>query len=106
MADWRQQINDIFKGQGYEKKIPELSPQEEAAIQEFMENIGKPAFENFCDELNTFQHVKAEVNIIKKKPDAVMELVELTVFKMTHPKLTYRLKFFKKEAGIFIGGEY
>lgn len=106
MADWRQQINDIFKGQGFEKKVPELSVEDEAAIQEFQDNIGKPAFENFCDELNTFQHVKAEVNIAKKKPEALMELVELTVYKMAHPKLTYRLKFFKKEAGIFVGGEY
>lgn len=105
MADWRQDIGDIFKGQGFEKKIPELSAEDEISIQEFLDNIGKPAFENFSDELNSFQHIKAEVIVSKKKQDALMDVVELTVYKMSHPKLTYRLKFYKKET-VYLVGEY
>ena len=50
MADWRQEIDALFKSQGFERKIPELSADDQLAIQEFQENIGKSALENFCDE--------------------------------------------------------
>jgi hypothetical protein len=106
MADWRQEIDDLFKSQGFAKKIPELSVEDQLAIQEFQENIGKPALENFCDELNSFQNIKAEVAVSKKNADALMEQVELTVYKMAQPKITYRLKFLKKESGVFINSEY
>ena len=88
------------------KKIPELSADDQMAIQEFLENIGKPAFENFSDELNSFLHLKAEVVTSRKSPESLMELVELNVFQMMHPKLTYRLKFLKKDKGVHIQGEY
>src|SRR6478672_6073567 len=100
MADWRQEINALFKSQGFERKIPELSAEDEMAIQEFQENIGKPVLENFCDELNSFQNIRAEININKKSADAVMEHVELTIFKVAQAKLTYRLKFIKREDGV------
>jgi hypothetical protein len=106
MADWRQEIDDLFKSQGFAKKIPELSVEDQLAIQEFQENIGKPALENFCDELNSFQNIKAEVVVSKKNAEALMEQVELTVYKMAQPKITYRLKFLKKESGVFINSEY
>jgi hypothetical protein len=106
MADWRQEIDDLFKSQGFAKKIPELSVEDQLAIQEFQENIGKPALENFCDELNSFQNIKAEVVVSKKNADARLEQVELTVYKMAQPKITYRLKFIKKESGVFISSEY
>ena len=106
MADWRQEIDDLFKSQGFAKKIPELSAEDQVAIQEFQENIGKPALENFCDELNSFQNIKAEVVVSKKNAEALMEQVELTVYKMAQPKITYRLKFLKKESGVFISSEY
>jgi hypothetical protein len=107
MADWRQEIDSLFKSQGFEKKIPELSPEDELAIQEFQDNIGKPALENFCDELNSFQNIRAEVIVNKKDADALMEQVELTIYKMAQAKLTYRLKFLKKkEGGVFLSSEY
>lgn len=106
MADWRQEIDDLFKSQGFAKKIPELSAEDQFAIQEFQDNIGKPAFENFCDELNSFQNIKAEVIVAKKNANALMEQVELTVFKMAQAKLTYRLKFIKKESGVHINSEF
>jgi hypothetical protein len=106
MADWRQEIDDLFKSQGFAKKIPELSAEDQLAIQEFQENIGKPALENFCDELNSFQNIKAEVVVSKKNAEALMEQVELTVYKMAQPKITYRLKFLKKESGVYINSEY
>ena len=106
MGDWRQEIDDLFKSRGFEKKIPELSADDQMVIQEFLDNIGKPAFENFSDELNSFLHVKAEVVASKKSPESLMELVELNVFQMMHPKLTYRLKFLKKDNGVLIQGEY
>lgn len=106
MADWREEINALFKSQGFERKIPELSAKDEVAIQEFQENIGKPVLENFCDELNSFQNIRAEINISKKSADAVMEHVELTIFKVAQAKLTYRLKFIKREDGVHLGSEY
>jgi hypothetical protein len=106
MADWRQDIDDLLKHQGFEKKVPELSVADGTAIQEFMDNIGKPAFENICDQLNSFQHVKAEVEESKKSHPSLYEAVELSVFKMAQPKLTYRLRFLRKAAGLYIGGEY
>src|SRR5215217_9239596 len=107
MADWRQEIDALFKSQGFERKIPELSAEDQVAIQEFQENIGKPALENFCDELNSFQNIRAEVNISKKNADALLEQVELTIFKLAQAKLTYRLKFIKrKEGGVYLGSEY
>ena len=106
MADWRQEIDALFKSQGFEKKIPELSAEDQEAIQEFQDNIGKPALENFCDELNSFQNIRAEVIVSKKNAEALMEQVELTVFKMAQAKLTYRLKFLKKEGGVHINSEY
>jgi hypothetical protein len=106
MTDWRQEIDALFKSQGFERKIPELSVEDQVAIQEFQENIGKPALENFCDELNSFQNIRAEVILSKKNADALMEQVELTVYKMAQAKLTYRLKFLKREGGVHIGSEY
>lgn len=106
MADWRQEIDALFKSQGFERKIPELSAEEQIAIQEFQDNIGKPALENFCDELNSFQNIRAEVIVSKKNAEALMEQVELTVFKLAQAKLTYRLKFLKRAGGVHIGSEY
>ena len=106
MADWRQEIDELLKHQGFDKKIPELSAADETSIQEFLDNIGKPAFENVCDQLNSFQHVKAEVEESKKTHPSNFELFELSVFKMAQPKLTYRLRFLRKAAGLYIGGEY
>lgn len=106
MADWRHEIDELLKHQGFDKKVPELSAADETSIQEFLDNIGKPAFENVCDQLNSFQHVKAEVEESKKTHSAKFELFELSVFKMGQPKLTYRLRFLRKTAGLYIGGEY
>ena len=106
MLDWRQEIDALFKSQGFERKVPELSVEDQVAIQEFQENIGKPALENFCDELNSFQNIKAEVLVTKKNVDAVMEQVELTVYKMAQAKLTYRLKFIKREGGVHLSSEF
>jgi hypothetical protein len=106
MADWRQEIDALFKSQGFERKIPELSAEDQVGIQEFQENIGKPALENFCDELNSFQNIRAEVVVSKKDAEALMEQVELTVYKMAQAKLTYRLKFLKREGGVHLGSEY
>ena len=106
MADWRQEIDALFKSQGFERKIPELSADDQVAIQEFQENIGKPALENFCDELNSFQNIRAEVVANKKNPDALFEQVELTIFKVAQAKLMYRLKFLKREDGVHVSSEY
>lgn len=105
MADWRQEIDDLLKHEGFEKKAPELSKDDQKVIQEFLDNIGKPAFENICDQLNSFQNVKGEVTPSKKLPNSVIESFELTVFKISQPKLTYRLHFTKKEKSIHIAGE-
>src|SRR6476659_564040 len=106
MADWRQEIDALFKSQGFERKIPELSAEDQVAIQEFQDNIGKPALENFCDELNSFQNIRAEINVSKKSADAIMAQVELTIFKLAQAKLTYRLKFIKREDGVHLSSEY
>ncbi len=42
MADWRQEIDDLLKHEGFEKKAPELSTDDQKTIQEFLDNIGKP----------------------------------------------------------------
>lgn len=106
MPDWRHNIDELLKSQGFEKKAPELSIDDQATIQEFLDNIGRPAFENICDQLNSFQNVRAEVTPSKKAPQSVIESFELSVYKMTQPKLSYRFNFLKKENGINIGGEY
>ncbi len=106
MADWRQEIDILFKSRGFEKKLPELSREDESSIQEFLDNIGKPAFENICDQLNSFLNLRAEVVASNKSPHILMEQVELNISKTHQPKLTYRLRFHKKEDGVYIGGEY
>ncbi|MFN2457072.1 MAG: hypothetical protein ABR502_02615 [Chitinophagaceae bacterium] len=106
MADWRQDIDDLLKHQGFVKKLPELSDHDQTTIQEFLENVGKPAFENISDQLNSFQNVRSEVIPAKKTANSVIEPFELFVYKMAQPKLTYRLHFSKKENGVHINGEY
>ena len=106
MPDWRHNIDELLKSQGFEKKAPELSSDDQTTIQEFLDNIGRPAFENICDQLNSFQNIRAEVTASKKAPQAVIESFELSVYKMTQPKLSYRLNFLKNENGIHVGGEY
>jgi hypothetical protein len=107
MADWRQDIDDLFRSQGFDKKTPELTSEDQLLIQEFLDNIGKPAFENICDRLNSYLHIRAEVVTGKKSADQPMEIVELSVAKMNQPRLTYRLSFIKKrEEGICLQGEY
>ena len=106
MPDWRHNIDELLKSQGFEKKAAELSVEDQQNIQEFLENIGKPAFENICDQLNAFQNIRAEVTPSKKLPQSLIESFELSVYKMSQPKLSYRLSFLKKENGVNIGGEY
>ena len=106
MPDWRHNIDELLKSQSFEKKAPELSPEDEVIIQEFLENIGRPAFENICDQINSFQNIRAEVKTSKKTPQSAIEAFELSVYKMTQPKLSYRLGFIKKENGVNINGEY
>ncbi len=105
MADCRQEKDDLLKHEGFEKKAPELSKEDHKGIQECLDNIGKPAFENICDQLNSFQNVKGEVTPSKKLPNSIIESFELTVFKISQPKLTYRLHFAKREKSIYIAGE-
>ncbi len=104
MTDWKTEIDSLFKNQGFEKKLPQLSKEDDIAIKEFMDNIGNPAFENICDQLNSFLHVKAELIPVLK--NGFNDTVELNISKMNQPKLTYRLKFQKKEEGVHIKGEY
>lgn len=106
MPDWRQNIDELLKAQGFEKKAPELSAEDEGLIQEFLDNIGRPAFENICDQINSFQNIRAEVSASKKAPQSSIEPFELSIYKMTQPKLSYRLGFSKRENGINVTGEY
>ncbi len=106
MPDWRHNIDELLKSQGFEKKAPELSADDEKLIQEFLDNIGRPAFENICDQINSFQNIRAEVTPSKKAPQSSIESFELSVYKMSQPKLSYRLGFLKKENGINVSGEY
>lgn len=106
MPDWRQNFDELLKSQGFDKKAPELSAEDQDTIQEFMDNIGRPAFENICDQLNSFQNIRAEVTTTKKAPQTMGESFGLSVYKMSQPKLSYRFSFIKKENGIDIGGEY
>ena len=76
MPDWRHNIDELLKSQGFEKKAPELSPEDEVIIQEFLENIGRPAFENICDQINSFQNIRAEVKTSKKTPQSAIEAFE------------------------------
>ena len=63
MPDWRHNIDELLKSQGFEKKAPELSADDENVIQEFLDNIGRPAFENICDQINSFQNIRAEISL-------------------------------------------
>lgn len=106
MADWRTNMDDFLKGQGFEKKIPELSTTDARLIQEFLENIGRPAFENIADRLNAYKEVKAEVATVPF-PLNDLDFFELTVFNKNQPRLTYRLRFTKEMNGqVTLGGEY
>lgn len=105
MADWRQEIDSLFKSQGFEKKIPDLTPEDETTIQQFLDNIGKPALQNICDQLNSYLNIKAEVVAEKERASSIMEMVRLNISRMNQPKLTYRLKFQKDDKGINLVGE-
>ena len=106
MTNWRQDLDEVFKSKGFEKKLPELSVKDEQSIQEFLDNMGKPAFENISDQLNSFNDVKAEVEVSKRSNDSNIENVELHLFRLGQPKLAYRLKFSKRQEHIYIEGEY
>lgn len=107
MADWRYNIDDFLKGQGFEKKEPELSTNDASLIQEFLENIGRPVFENIADRLNAYKEVKAEVTELAYTPLTQIDFFQLTVFNRNQPKLTYRLRFTKETNGqVMLGGEY
>ena len=106
MANWRQDLDEVFKSKGFDKKLPELSVKDEQSIQEFLDNIGKPAFENISDQLNSFNDVKAEVEVSKRSGDSSIENVELHLFRLGQPKLAYRVKFTKRQEHIYLEGEY
>ena len=106
MTDWRQHIDEVIKSQGFEKKIPELSTADFALIQEFLDQKGKAAFEDVCEQLNTFQSIRAEVNTAKLPVSSTIDAYELLVHKMGQPRLTYRLNFTRRVEGIYVFGEY
>ena len=106
MADWRANMDEFLKGQGFEKKVPELSSLDAVHIQEFLENIGRPVFENIADRLNAYKEVKAEVAIVPFSLNNI-DFFELTVFNKNQSRLTYRLRFTKEMNGqVTLGGEY
>ncbi|ANE49783.1 hypothetical protein SY85_04015 [Flavisolibacter tropicus] len=107
MADWRLNIDDFLKGQGFERKEPDLTHNDAVVIQEFLENIGRPVFENITDQLNAFKEVKAEVVESSFTPPLPIDYFHLSVFNRTQPKLTYRLRFTKEANGqVMLGAEY
>jgi hypothetical protein len=107
MADWRLNIDDFLKGQGFEKKEPELTSNDAVLIQEFLENLGRPVFENIADRLNAYKEVKAEVIETSFTPPVPIDYFQITVFNKNQPKLTYRLRFTKETNGqVMLGGEY
>ena len=107
MADWRLNIDDFLKGQGFEKKAPELTNNDAVIIQEFLENVGRPVFENIADRLNAYKEVKAEVVETSFTPALPIDYFQLNVFNRNQPKLTYRLRFAKETNGqVMLGAEY
>ena len=106
MTDWRQQIDEVIKAQGFEKKIPELSADDFAAIQEFLDQKARASFENISDQLNTFQNIRAEVVAAKSAVHASVNACDLLVYKMGQPRLTYRLNFARRLEGLYVSGEY
>ncbi|SHF63734.1 hypothetical protein SAMN05444008_110136 [Cnuella takakiae] len=106
MTNWRQQIDDVIKAQGFEKKIPDLSQSDFDAIQEFLDQKARAAFENICDQLNTFQNIRADVVEAKSLIHPTITAFELLVYKMSQPKLTYRLHFARRQEGLYAFGEY
>lgn len=106
MTDWRQQIDEVIKSQGFEKKVPELSLDDFNTIQEFLDQKARATFENICDQLNTFQNVRAEVVMAKSPVHASINAFELLVYKMGQPRLTYRLNFARRLEGLYLNGEY
>lgn len=106
MMDWRQHIDEVIKSQGFEKKIPELSTEDFATIQVFLDQKARAAFEDICEQLNTFQNIRAEVMGAKSPVHTSINTFELLVHKMGQPKLTYRLNFTRRMEGIYVFGEF
>lgn len=106
MTDWRQHMDEVIKAQGFEKKIPELSADDFADIQQFLEQRARAAFENICDQLNTFQSIRAEVVPAKSVVHSSIDAFDLMVYKMAQPRLTYRLNFARRLEGLYLFGEY
>jgi hypothetical protein len=106
MTDWRHHIDEVIKSQGFEKKVPELSTDDFALIQEFLDQKARACFENICDQLNTFQNIRAEVVQAKSPVHASIESFELMVHKNGQPKLTYRLNFTRRIEGNYVFGEF
>ncbi len=105
-TDWRQQMDEVIKAQGFEKKIPELSAEDFAAIQEFLEQKARAAFENICDQLNTFQNIRADVVEAKSPVHGPIAAFELLVYKAGQPRLTYRFNFTRRAEGLYLNGEF
>lgn len=99
-------MDEVIKSQGFEKKVPELSGSDFDVIQIFLDQKVKPAFEHICDQLNTFQNIKAEVIEAASPVQATVNGCELMVHKMSQPRLTYRLNFQRRIEGIYVFGEY
>lgn len=106
MTDWRHQIDEVIKAQGFEKKIPEMSPADFESIGEFLEQKALAAFENICDQLNTFQNIRGEVVEAKSPVHISIVAFELLVYKSGQPRLTYRLNFARRLEGLYAFGEY
>lgn len=99
-------MDEVIKAQGFEKKIPELSADDFADIQQFLEQRARAAFENICDQLNTFQNIRAEVIPAKSVVHSSIGAFDLLVYKMGQPRLTYRLNFARRLEGLYLFGEY
>lgn len=106
MTNWRQQIDDVIKAQGFEKKIPDLSQDDFDTIQEFLEQKARAAFENISDQLNTFQNIRADVVEAKSPVHHSITAFELLVYKMGQPRLTYRLHFARRQEGLYAFAEF
>jgi hypothetical protein len=115
MNDWKDELDSLLSNKGIKKtvvlsddasKIQPLNREDEKLIQEYLETIIKPSFQQLASVIGSYQDLTAKVEITKKADVSDIVNIELRVFLMLQMKLAYRLKFVKEENHLFVIGQY
>lgn len=103
MTDWKKDLEEFFKAQGYKDLSQDCNPVELEGIINFIKTKTHPALIKLAYEFNNYANFEANLTTIYEDGFTNFELKILWVMQ---PKFQYKLKFGKSQNVLVAMGQY